>query len=75
MEDWRVLVSLEYEYRAFRLYRNIIYWLIKKGVRLSSPVLCYLNRKLDRHAIMIPGLKRLYEQQTGRIVVFYKCDN
>jgi hypothetical protein len=75
MEDWRVLVTLEYEYRAFRLYRNIVYWLIKNGMKLSSPVLCYLNRKLDQHAIAIPGLKNLYERQTGRIIVFYKCDN
>lgn len=75
MKDWRVLVSLEYEWRAFRLYRKAVNWLVKRGMRLSSPILCAIKRKMDNHAILLPELKALYEKQTGRKVVFYKCDD
>ncbi len=75
MKEWRVLVSLEYEWRTFRLYRKVINWLIKRGMSLSSPILCYINRRLDIHAVLLPELKTLYESQTGKIIIFYNCDD
>lgn len=75
MKEWRVLVLLEYEWRAFRLYRKIINLFVKWGMRLSSPVLCFFSKRLDKHDILITKLKRLYENQTGKIIVFYKCDD
>lgn len=74
MKDWRVLVSLEYEYRAFRFYRRFMHLLVKRGVRLTSPILCYVSRRLEAHAILIPGLTDLYEHETGKTVVFYRCN-
>ncbi len=72
MKEWRVLINLEYEWRVFRSYHKVINWLVKRHMSLSSPVLCFLNKKLDYHAMLIPGLKARYEKQTGKIVVFYK---
>ena len=74
MKEWRVLVLLEYEWRAFRLYRKLINGLVKRGMNLSSPVLCFFSKRLDKHNILISRLKRFYENQTGKIIVFYKCD-
>jgi len=75
MKEWRVLVSLEYEWRAFRLYRKAVNWLVGRGFRLSSPFLCLVNRKLDNHALLVHGLKKMFEEQTGKVVVFYGCDD
>lgn len=74
MKEWRVLVLLEYEWRAFRLYRKFINCLVKKGMALTSPVLCFLSKRLDKHDILITRLKTFYENRTGKIIVFYKCD-
>lgn len=71
MKEWRVLVSLEYEWRTLRLYRNIMYLLIKMGFHLSSPVLCLLSKKLDKHGVIVSEMKHRYENQTGKTVVFY----
>jgi hypothetical protein len=74
MKEWKVLAHLEYEWRAFRLYRKIINWLVKMKIKLTSPVLCFLSRQLDKHDLLVSNLKHLYERRTGEIVVFYKCD-
>lgn len=71
MKDWRVLVGLEYEWRLFRFYRKIMNFAIKRGVKLTSPVLCILSKKMDKHGVLVSQLKHSYEIQTGKIVVFY----
>lgn len=71
MKDWRVLIGLEYEWRLFRFYRKRINRKIQKGATLTSPVLCKLSKKMDKHGILVSQLKRSYENQTGKIVVFY----
>lgn len=75
MREWKVLAQLEYEWRAFRLYRKFINWLVKIKMKLTSPVLCFLVKQLDKHHIILSDLKHLYETKTGKIIVFYKCDD
>lgn len=72
MKDWKVLLLLEYEWRAFRFYRKVLNWFIKKGVKLSSPILCLVGKKLDKHGTIVSKLKYLYENRTGEIIVFFK---
>lgn len=72
MNKWKVLLLLEYEWRIFRFYRKVLNWLIKRGVRLSSPTLCLVGKKLDKHSTLVSELKHLYEHQTGEIIVFFK---
>jgi hypothetical protein len=74
MKEWKVLVLLEYEWRVFRLYRKFVNFLVKKGMRLTSPILCILQNKSDKHGVILTKLKCLYEKQTGKKIVFYKCD-
>ena len=71
MKEWRVLVNLEYEWRIFRFYGNVLNWFVKNGMKLSSPVLCFLNRKLDKHCLSITDRKNIFEKQTGEVIVFY----
>lgn len=75
MKEWRALVLLEYEWRTFRCYRKLLNRLVKKGMRLSSPVLCFLNKRLDKHGVRLIGLKEDYESRTGKVLVFYKVDD
>jgi hypothetical protein len=75
MKVWRVLLLLEYEWRVFRIYRKVINWLVKKGMRLSSPVLCIIKRRMDKHDINLIELKEFYEKQTGQVIIYYKCDH
>jgi len=70
MDDWRVLVGLEYEWRTFRLYCNIN-WFIRRGMKLSSPILCLLSKKSEKHGLLVSKKKNLYENQTGKVIVFY----
>ena len=72
MKRWRLLVSLEVEWRVFRFYNNIITLLVHRGVKLSSPILCFLSKRMDKHVIQIHSKKNLFEKQSGQIVVFYK---
>jgi hypothetical protein len=74
MRVWRVLLLLEYEWRVFRIYRKFVNWLVKRGMKLSSPVLCKIKRRLDKHDINLVELKRIYEKQTGQVIIYYKCD-
>ncbi|MDF2942698.1 MAG: hypothetical protein K0S01_1556 [Herbinix sp.] len=74
MNVWRVLFLLEYEWRVFRIYRKLINWLVKRGMKLSSPILCKIKRKLDNHNMNLMELKRKYEKQTGQVIIYYKCD-
>jgi hypothetical protein len=74
MRVWRVLLLLEYEWRVFRIYRKFVNWLVKRGMKLSSPVLCKIKRRLDKHDINLIELKRIYEKQTGQVIIYYKCD-
>lgn len=69
-----MLILLEYEWRLFRLYRKIVIWLIKKKIKLTSPLLCFLTKRLDKHGIIISELKYIFETHTGIKLVFYKCD-
>lgn len=71
MKEWRVLVSLEYEWRIFRIYRKITNWFIGKGFKLSSRILCALSKKMDKHGVLVSEMKHVYENQTGKIIVFY----
>jgi len=71
MREWRVLVGLEYEWRIFRIYSKLIHWFIKKKLKLTSPILCLLSKKIDKHGISVSEMKHLYENKTGKIVVFY----
>lgn len=72
MKRWRVLVSLEMEWRVFRFYNRIITVLVNRGIKLSSPILCFLSKRMDKHIMLIYSKKSVFEKQSGKIVVFYK---
>jgi hypothetical protein len=71
MKTWKILVCLEVEWRILRYYRRLMNLLIKRRLHLSSPPLCFLSKKMDKHGILISSLKMRYENMTGKIVVFY----
>ena len=75
MKEWKVLVILEYEWRVFRSYCKLLNWLVKQGMKLSSPILCFLNQRIDKHSLLVSAWKSDYEKLTGKIIVFYKCDD
>jgi hypothetical protein len=74
MKIWRTLLLLEYEWKVFRIYRKFINWLVGKGMRLSSPVLCKIKSRLDKHYIVLIKLQNRYEKQTGQAISYYKWD-
>ncbi|MHB8132070.1 MAG: hypothetical protein ACYDEX_24170 [Mobilitalea sp.] len=75
MKDSRTLMHLEYEWRLFRNYSIFINWLVKRKIKLSSPILCMLKKKLEKHGFSVTKLKALYEEQTGQVVVFYNYND
>ncbi|MDF2484137.1 MAG: hypothetical protein K0R46_305 [Herbinix sp.] len=74
MKEWRILLLLEFEWRMFRVFRRLINWLVKKGMRLSSPILCMINRSLDYYGAALARQGNLYESITGEIIRYYKRD-
>lgn len=74
MREWKLLMLLEYKWRIFRLYRKLLNYLLERRVSLTSPVLCFIAKKLDEYGMLISRLKCNYEMQTGVKLVFYKCD-
>jgi hypothetical protein len=74
MKEWRILLSLEFEWRMFRFYRRLVNWLVKRGVRLSSPVLCRINNSLDNFGVSLARHRIRYEAITGEIIQYYKGD-
>ena len=72
MNARRMLLTLEYEWLVFRIYRFIIHCLIRKKIKLSSAILCWLNNRLNKHSEIITITKDLYEKKTGKVIVFYK---
>jgi hypothetical protein len=75
MSEQRLLFRLEYEWRVFRFYRKVMNYLVRRGMSLSSPILCYIKNRLDKHYFIIMNMKRIYEKQTGESIAFYKCDD
>ena len=74
MKAWRILLLLEFNWRMFKLHRKLVHWLVKKGTKLSSPVLCLLNRRLDRFGVSLAKNGRTYEKITGETIRYYKRD-
>ena len=74
MREWRILLSLEFEWKMFKLNRKLINWLVKRGIKLSSPVLCMVNRSLDYYGVSLARHRNMYENMTGEIIQYYKRD-
>ena len=74
MKEWRILLLLEFNWKMFRLHRKLVNWLVKKGMKLSSPVLCLINRKLDHYGVSLAKNGRTYERITGETIRYYKRD-
>ncbi len=74
MKEWRILLSLEYEWRVIRVFRKLINWLVKRRMKLSSPILCSINRRLDHQMVKLAFHQRLYESLSGQIIMYYKHD-
>jgi hypothetical protein len=74
MKEWRILLILEFEWRIFRLHRKLINWLVGKGVKLNSTILCLINRSLDNLIVILAENRLRYEQITGQIIQYYKRD-
>ncbi len=74
MKEWRILLSLEFDWRMFKLHRKLINWLVGRGMKLSSPVLCLVNRGLDNFGVSLARNRRYYETITGEIIQYYKRD-
>lgn len=74
-KEWRVLFLLEYQWRVFRFYRKVINWLVKRGLKLSSPLLCTISKRSDNHGVVLYEAQKLYEKQTGKVIVYYKIND
>ena len=74
MKEWRILLLLEYEWRVIRIFRKLINWLVKRRMKLSSPILCSINRGLDHQMVKLAVNQRLYESLSGQIIMYYKHD-
>lgn len=74
-KEWEVLLHLEYEWRLFRYYRKLLHYLVKRKMRLSSPILCFIQKRMDKHSIRLMVTQRLYEQKTGVKIVYYKYND
>ncbi len=74
MKAWRILLLLEFNWRMFKLHRKLVHCLVNKGMRLSSPVLCLVNRRLDRYGVSLAKNGRTYEKITGETIRYYKSD-
>jgi hypothetical protein len=74
MKEWRILLSLEFEWRMFRFYRKLVNWLVRRGLKLSSPILCLVNNNLDNYGVSLARHRRSYENMTGEIIQYYKRD-
>lgn len=68
------LLQLEYEWRAVRIYRKIVNWLVKKRINLSSPLLCMVKGKMDKHYFILYDAQKFYELRTGQTIRYYKFD-
>ncbi len=74
MKEWKILLVMEVEWRIFRIQRKLINWLVGKGVKLNSTILCFINRSLDNHMVALTENRLEYEQITGQIIQYYKRD-
>ncbi len=74
MKEWKILLVMEFEWRIFRVQRKLINWLVGKGLKLNSTILCFVNRSLDKHVVALTKNRFLYEQSTGQIIQYYKRD-
>ncbi len=74
MKEWKILLSLEFDWRMFKFYRRLVNWLVRRGIRLSSPILCLVNNGLDNYGVSLARLRSYYENMTGEIIQYYKRD-
>lgn len=74
MREWRILLLLEFQWRMFKVHRRMINWLVGKGMKLSSPVLCMINRRLDNCGVSMARQRNRYESITGEVIKYYKQD-
>lgn len=74
MKEWKLLMLLEFEWRIFRIQRKLINWLVGKGIKLSSGILCFINRRLDHFMVSLTENRHQYEKITGQIIQYYKQD-
>ncbi len=74
MREWRILLVLELEWRMSRIQRKLINWLVGKGIKLNSKILCLINRSLDNRLVILTENSHRYEQITGQIIQYYKRD-
>jgi hypothetical protein len=73
-KEWRILIFMELQWRVFRFIRKLVNWLVRKKVRLTSPILCRMNQCLDHCSVILFRNKQAYEQITGHIIRYYKKD-
>ncbi len=74
MKELKLLLLLEFEWRMFRVQRKVINWLVGKGFKLSSRILCFINHSLDNYMVALAENRHQYEQITGQIIQYYKRD-
>lgn len=74
MKEWRLLLLLEFDWRMFKIHRKLINWLVKRGMKLSSPILCMINRSLDNYGVELARQRHIYESITGQVIQYYKRD-
>jgi hypothetical protein len=71
MKELKLLLLLEIEWRIFRIQRKLINWLVGKGFKLSSKILCFINNSLDNYVVALAENRQEYEQITGQIIQYY----
>lgn len=74
MKELKLLLLLEIEWRIFRIQRKLINWLVGKGFKLNSKILCFINDSLDNYVVALAENRHQYEQITGQIIQYYNHD-
>ncbi len=70
IRNWLIL-KMEYKWRSYRFFRRMLNYMIKKGMRYSSTLVCLVNRIDDNQLADLMELKSKYERDTGVRIEYY----
>ncbi|MDF2610336.1 MAG: hypothetical protein K0R92_1810 [Lachnospiraceae bacterium] len=72
MKEQKIIVQMEYKWRALRFYRKILHCMIKCKVKYTSSSVCYISKKINNYYVDLVELQMRYEECTGSIIKYYK---
>lgn len=72
MKMHMIVLRMECNWRIFRLLRKLLNYMVRKGMRLSSFIVCLFSRLLDNCYADLLRCKEIYEEEIGVKITFYK---